>query len=54
MNPSITDKATKAWFLGKVRDATIETWSPVCDARLEIIALLKFIFDTELERDTCT
>ena len=40
MNPLITAKAANGWFLGKVCDATIETGSPVCDARLEIIAFL--------------
>ena len=37
MNPSITDKAAKGWFFGKICDATIETGSPTCDAQLEII-----------------
>ena len=49
MNPSITDKAAKGWFLGKICDATIETGSLTCDAQLEIIDL---IFDAELERCT--
>ena len=40
MNPLITDKATKGWFLGKICDATIETGSLTCDAQLEIIAFL--------------
>ena len=50
MNPSITAKAAKGWFLGQVCDATIETGSPVYDARLEIFAFLNRFFDAKFER----